>query len=313
MAGMTYNNFTQLDPMGSLERGQNLAMNKMAMDDMSQQRTLRQQAVGQPGGYTPEAHKELLMNAGYFEEAQDLDDLMNKQVRNKQDAMERGLNIMERTGQLVQKVGAPAWPMFRGSMIAAGLADEGSLPAEYNEQAAQIAQNFTQNSSGVFRMLRVRSGDKQQDITNIDGKITYGEPYSPGTSTALEKNTQFLASTMGISEEEAAQIMLTSKDKSDSAVYQDLFKTALRASFGDEEEAARIAKSGLEAVREVRGQQRPPKTETPAPPAAPSSPQPVRRPGGPVKPVKFEVGKVYTDASGNKAKYLGPDQWEPVR
>ncbi len=24
----------------------------------------------------------------------------------------------------------------------------------------------------------------------------------------------------------------------------------------------------------------------------------------------YEVGKIYTDAKGNKAKYLGPGQWE---
>jgi hypothetical protein len=28
------------------------------------------------------------------------------------------------------------------------------------------------------------------------------------------------------------------------------------------------------------------------------------------QPGKYEVGKVYTDGSGNKAKYLGNDEWE---
>jgi flagellar hook-basal body complex protein FliE len=27
----------------------------------------------------------------------------------------------------------------------------------------------------------------------------------------------------------------------------------------------------------------------------------------------FEIGKIYTDAKGNKAKYLGPDEWEEVK
>ena len=256
MPGLTLNNYQQLDLAGSIEAGQRLAANQMQMQDANRMRTLRQQAVEQPGGYTPEAHKELLMNAGYFEEAQDLDDLMNKQVRNHQDAMERGLNIMEKTGQLVTKVGAPAWPMFRGSLVGAGLADEESLPTEYNEQAAQIAEKFSQHSSDIFRLLRFRSGNQQRDVLNVGGQITMGDPYSPGTSTALEKNTKFLADTLGIDESEAAQIMLQSKDKSDSAVYQDLYKTALRTSMGDEEEAARIAKSGLDAVRDVRNQQR---------------------------------------------------------
>jgi hypothetical protein len=307
MAGnINMNNFQQLDPAGAMQRGQQMAMDKMQMQDAGQVRTLRQQAVGAPGGYSMDAHKDLLMNAGFFEEAQDLDDLQNKQVRNKQDALERGLNIMEKTGALVTKVGAPAWPMFRGSLVAAGLADEASLPAEYNEQAAQIAQNFTNNSSDVFRLLKFRSGGQQRDVINIGGKITMGDPYTPGNETAFIKNTKYFAETMGMDEAEAADYMSKSKDKSDAAIYQDLYKKALGTTFGDAEEAAQIAKSGLEAVREVRDSTRQGSGGQPKPAVGP-----VQRPGALPKPQQFEEGKTYTDAAGNKAKYVAGN-WEPV-
>lgn len=298
---------TQFDPIGSMQAGQTMAMNKMAVDDHKQVRSLRQQAVEAPGGYTPEAHQELLTRAGFFEEAQDLADLRDKRITNQQQIMERGLGIMEKTGQLVTKVGAPAWPMFRGSLIAAGIADEESLPVQYDESAAKIAQNFTQNSSDVFRLLRFRDGDQQRDVMNIGGEVTMGKPYDPTKETAMESGAKFLADTMGISLDEAAEKMLTSKDKSDAAVYQDLYKTALRATYGDQAEAARMAKEGLKQVRQVR-------QET-APTARPPGVQPVQRPGAykaPEQPQQFEEGKIYQDAKGNKAKYVNGN-WEPVQ
>jgi hypothetical protein len=305
--------YTMLDPVGAIEGGQRMAMNTMQMQDMGQQmqkktqmQTLRQQAVGAEGGYTPDAHKELLMNAGFFEEAQDIDDLMTNQQMNKQHVTEKALNLVDKTAQLVGQMGAPAWSIFRGSLVAAGLADEDSLPVEYDENAAQIAKNISAKANDTFRLLHFRDGDKQRDILNVGGQITEGKPYTPGNETAFIKNSKYFAETMGMSESEAADYMSKAKDKSDAAVYQDLLKVALRSTYGDEEEAARIAKSGLEAVREVRNEQRQTPPAGVQPPAGP-----VRRPGAEAK--KYEVGKVYKDAGGNKAKYLGPDQWEPVQ
>jgi hypothetical protein len=304
-----------LNPMGAIEQGQRMQANNMTLQDtnmkMERQQQLgdiRQQAVGAEGGYTPQGHMELLMNAGMFEEAQDMDDLLTQRVKNKQDVMEKGFNIMQKTGQLVTQIGAPAWPSFRGSLIAAGVADEESLPVEFDEQAAGIAKNFADKANDTFRMLHFRSGDKQQDILNVGGKVTMGDPYSPGTETAMIKNAKYLASTMGMTEEEAAQIMIQSKDKSDAAVYQDLYKAALRSTYGDQEESAKMAKAGLEAVREYKrqpGQAAPPA----APQAAPGGPNPRATPKG---PQQFEEGKVYTDAAGNKAKYVN-GAWEPVQ
>lgn len=312
MAGQYTMQNAPLDPAGAMESGQRMAMNAMQMQDMGQQmqhkqqlQTLRGQAVGAEGGYSPEAHKELLMNAGFFEEAQDMDDIMTKQVTGKQQVMEKALGILEKTGGLVGQMGAPAWPMFRTGLIRLGMGDEDSLPEEYNEQAAAIAKNFSEKASDTFRLLHFRDGDQQMDVLNVGGQVKTGKPYSPEKSTALEKNTKFIAETMSITDEEAAQIMIQSKDKSDSAVYQDLLKVALRSTYGDEEEAARIAKSGLAAVREVRNEQR-------QSPPAPGGGTPPRSNQGGAAPVKFVEGKVYTDAQGNKAKFVN-GQWQPVQ
>jgi hypothetical protein len=317
-------NFTyqQLDPIGAMESGQRMAMNQMTIQDSMAQRQnqqqmqgMRQQAIEAPGGYNPENHKKLLMDAGYFEEAQDMDDLMTKSVRNKAEVMEKTMTVIERTAQMTQQLGAPAWDMLRSTLINTGMADEESLPMEYNEQAAQIAQNVGAKANDTFRLLHFRSGDKQQDIMNVGGQITKGDPYSPGSETAMIKNAKYLANIMDMPEEDAAQIMIMSKDKSDAAVYQDLYKTALKATYGDQEEATRMAREGLEAVRQYRKQ--PKAKEPPPPPAAGggSGAQPVRRPGA--EPKKLVTGKIYPDGNGNKARFKGGDpndlkNWEPV-
>lgn len=308
MAGGQYNlqsALQTLDPVGAMGRGQSMAANALSIQDagqkMQRQQNLsgiRQQAVGMEGGYTPDAHKKLLMDAGYFEEAQDIDDLMTNQTKSKQDITEKAINIVEKTGRLVQQVGAPAWPIFRGSLIEAGVADESTLPTEYNAQAQQMAQSITGNAQEMFRLIKFRSGNQQQDILNVGGKITKGDPYTPGTETALVKNARFLVDSLGMSEEEAAQKLLWAKDKSDSAVYQDLYKTALRSTYGDEEEATRIAKQGLDQIRSYRNTQGKPAANRSNMGAKPSG--------------KFEEGKVYTDANGNKAKYVNGN-WEPVQ
>lgn len=315
-------NFTyqQMDPIGAMESGQRMAMNQMTIQDAQQQRQgqqelqgIKQQAMQSPGGYDPNAHKQLLMDAGHFEEAQDMDDLMTKSVRNKTEVMEKTMTVIERTAQMTQQLGAPAWGMLRSTLINTGMADEESLPMEYNEQAAQIAQNVGAKANDTFRLLHFRSGDKQVDVLNVGGKITKGDPYSPGNETALQKNARFLANVFDIPDDEAAQLMMQTKDKSDAAVYQDLYKKALDITYGDQEEATRMAREGLDQVRQFRRQPTP-KPGNPAA-ATPASAQPVRRPGA--EPKKLVKGNVYPDANGNKARFKGGDpndlaNWEPV-
>lgn len=301
--------FTLLDPAGAMESGQRMAMNAANMQQMGQQMQhqrqlgdIRNQAASAEGGYTPEAHKELLMNAGMFEEAQDIDDMLTKKDMNQQQMLEKSLNLVDKTAQLVNQVGAPAWPIFRGSLIAAGVADESSLPAEFNEQSAQMAQQIASKANEAFKVIQFRSGNQQRDVMNLGGKVTVGDPYDPDQGkgdgpTALQKNIPFLAKTMNITEAQAAEILTQSKDKSDAAIYQQLLSTALRATYGDQEEASKIAREGLNQVRDYRTVQRS---------------GPVRRPGAEPSAQKFEEGKVYTDAAGNRAKYVNGN-WEPVQ
>ncbi len=295
-----------LNPVGAMQAGQQMAANKLNLQDAGMQMEhkqqlggIRQQAVGAEGGYTPEAHKQLLMDAGFFEEAQDMDDLASKKVTNQQQVMEKAFGIIQKTGDLVNKMGAPAWAPFRESLIRIGMADDETLPVEFNEQAAAIAQNFGANASDAFKVITQRSGDMAQDITNINGKITPGKPYKANEGkgnqpTALQKNVPFVASKLGISEGEATQMLMDSKGKSDQSAYDGFLQTALRESMGDAEEAAATAQS-LMGVRKkyldsLNG-------------SKPSSTG-----GG----QKFQEGKIYTDAQGNKAKRVN-GKWEPVQ
>jgi len=293
-----------LNPVGAMQAGQQMAANKLTLQDTAQkvQRTqqlddVRQQATGAEGGYTPEGHKQLLMDAGFFEEAQDMDDIMTKQVSNKQQVMEKAFGIIQKTGDLVNKVGAPAWQPFRESLIRMGIGDDQTLPVEFNEQAAALAQNFSANANDAFKVITQRSGDEAVDITNIGGKITTGKPYKANEGegnqpTALQKNVPFVASKLGISEGEATQMLMDSKDKTDQAAYDGFLATALRESMGDAEEAAQIAEQAMGARKKYLDGLKGPSA------------------GG--NEGKFVEGKIYTDAQGNKARRVN-GKWEPVQ
>lgn len=308
---MPNQNLLSLDAAGAWGRGQQMAANTLSLQDAQQTgqrnqqiQTLRDQAVSAPGGYSPEAHKELLMNSGFFEEAQDMDDLMTKRAKNKQEVMEKAMGVIEKTAQMTTQLGAPAWGALRGTLIQSGMADEESLPVEYDERAEQIAQTVASKVNDTFKVIQFRDGDKQRDIANIGGRVIEGGAYDPNSgkgdqATALQKNIPYLAEIMNITEAQAAEILTQSKDKSDSAIYQQLLQTAMRSTYGDSEEASKLARDGLNQVREYRTVQRTPSRTEMGGGKLPDSAKQYLKEG---QETEFKNGQVWTLKGGNPVR-----------
>lgn len=79
-----------------------------------------------------------------------------------------------------------------------------------------------------------------------------GRPGKAGAArdetTALMKNVPFLSRVMGVSPREAATILTQTKDRSPRSFYQQAYLAALRTSFGDANEAKKVADAAAHAV-----------------------------------------------------------------
>lgn len=308
------------DYAGSRLKGQQMAGNEMSLSDQristEKNQTLenvRKQAV--EGGYDVEKHKKLLIEQGYYNEAMDLSELESKTRAGDQSATINALNILNKTALVTTQVGAPAWPTLRSGLIKAGLANEESLPIEYDEDAKRMTTGLIGNTDKMIKVQEFRSGNKAKNIITQGGKIIQeGDEYDAKGSgrlqdsrSAFEKQVDSYTGILKakfpeVSEKElrfmAADVFIHSKEKTDLETSRGIYETFLRANFGDEE----AAQKGMNTFMEMRKKMK-----------AESAPKPRANPRQEQKPAgSFEEGKIYQDAAGNKAKYVN-GAWEPVK
>lgn len=280
MAGEQVVQATQtLDPAGSMQRGQTLAGNefklKQAQADYGKQQNLssiRKQAAD--SGYDAEKHKQLLMDEGYFEEALDLDELQNKNYKNEQDMTLKGFDILNKTAQLTAQIGAPGWETLRGALINSGMANEESLPVEYDETAKQIASKLVSNTDELIKVLKFRSGGQTRDMIVQGGKVLKtGDPYAGGsadkdTRGAFEKqvdaDAEILTANFSWLDDKSAKLIareqyFTGKHKSDADAAQKAYEVGYKASYGDPEETDKFVNRVLEMRKKINDERIPKK------------------------------------------------------
>lgn len=280
MAGeLTMRGMSQLDIPGSIQKGQALAGNALtlrkAQQDFMEEEDLddiRDQAVS--SGYDPEKHKQLLMDSGYFEEALDLDEMQTKKTKNNQEAVLKGLDVLNRTAQMTSAIGEPGWQTLRGALINAKFGTEESLPQEYNDQAQNIASKLVGNTDQLIKVLKYRSGDTSRDMIVQGGKVLEtGDPYSAGKSGkdnrgAFEKqidaDTKILRDNFTWLDDKSAKLIareqyFTSKHRSDADAAQRAMEIGNKESYGDPEETDRFVKKVLELRKKMNDERIPKK------------------------------------------------------
>lgn len=254
MAGeLTLSALQQFDPAGSFKQAQGMVANDLSLDQMQSEMNrsddledIRSEAV--QNGYTPDSHKKLLMDNGYFEEAMDIDDIQNKQIKSEQDIALKGLELINRTAQITSSTGGTGWPVLRGALINSKLATPESLPEEYNDQAQKIATGIIGNTDKLIKVMQFRSGNQAQDVMTQGGQIIKtGEPYDPrrgqdrDSRGAFEKqvdaHSKILMDNFPKLDEKEARLLasdvyLTKKEMSDAEAWQKLYQTGMRSSFG---------------------------------------------------------------------------------
>jgi hypothetical protein len=138
-----------------------------------------------------------------------------------------------------EKNRASAEKIARGTRSTAMMGHMMDYAATVNKPPATLDALITKN---LFE-----SGATNEEIISIKNKFRTEKDFR----TALQKNVPYLAEKMNITEAEAAQRLTLQKGKSDEAVWLDYYGKGLTSTYGDEEEARRIADTGLETYKKL--------------------------------------------------------------
>lgn len=184
---------------------------------------------------------------------------MNSLDQNKREMMKQGNDAMAKAVTWVMQgpaeERAQRWDQSIDHLVNnQGIAKLADLKGQFSEQNAQLlltqAMSMDQliNDSEFGEVKAgVRDGKPVYFVTNKQGEAKVVEGIQPDgksgkdSRTALEKNVPFLVKTMKISEKEAAKLLTASKDKSPQGVYTEIYSRALTSTYGDDQEAERIA------------------------------------------------------------------------
>jgi hypothetical protein len=270
------------NPARSMQQAQTLTANSMQLQQARQQQErqktlggIREQAT--EGGYDVEAHKRLLMESGYFEEAMDLEDLSNKKIADKQKLAVMGFDILNKTAQITATLGASGWPVLRSALLTTGMSTPESLPEEYNQQAQKIATGLVGNTDKMLKVLEYRSGNKKKNLLVQGNKIVReGQAFdtveegAKDSRSAFEKQVDSYSKILmskfeNLNEKDArflaADVFIHSKEQTDLEAAQKAYQVGLRSSYGDTDEADRIKNEVLKLRQELKSKRLPPSAE----------------------------------------------------